>query len=165
MATAAGVGGGHGSARWELQGLQRRAPVALDRHGLLRVPVDEGLEGVLRRQRTIEGAAIPVPTHPTVAVLATRKRGTQESIELVSARAAEIVADARAVADHVIVDMPPLGEVSDGLGAVVAVDHVIVVIRLGRTMQPALVAVRELIERTGATPVGFLVIGSRRPQR
>jgi len=131
----------------------------------LRVPVDEGLEGVLRRQRTVEGAAIPVPTHPTVAVLATRKRGTQESIELVSARAAEIVADARAVADHVIVDMPPLGEVSDGLGAVVAVDHVIVVIRLGRTMQPALVAVRELIERTGATPVGFLVIGSRRPQR
>jgi len=67
-------------------------------------------------------------------------------------------------ADYVLVDTPPLGEVSDALQAVDAVDDVVIVVRLGNTRPGSLRTMRELLERIGRTVSGYIVIGTDKPE-
>jgi Mrp family chromosome partitioning ATPase len=68
-------------------------------------------------------------------------------------------------ADQVIVDTPPLGEISDALALVDTVDDVILVVRLGSTRRRDLQVTRDLLDRAGVRPTGFLLIGGSSHRR
>jgi Mrp family chromosome partitioning ATPase len=63
------------------------------------------------------------------------------------------------MADYVIIDTPPIGQVSDALRAAVTVDDIVLVTRPGNTDRTELQHTRELLDRMGHTPTGLLVIG------
>jgi non-specific protein-tyrosine kinase len=73
--------------------------------------------------------------------------------------AGHLVEDAKALADYVIVDSPPLAEVIDALPLAQQVDEVLVVVRLGRTQLTKLQNLGELLARSDIEPVGFAVLG------
>jgi Mrp family chromosome partitioning ATPase len=74
-------------------------------------------------------------------------------------RAAAILNDARRLVDYVIVDTPPLGEVTDALRVMPYADDVLVVCRPGRTRSDDLELTRQLIERAHIEPRGLVVVG------
>ncbi len=80
-------------------------------------------------------------------------------LEAVSRRLPDLLREARELADYVIVDTPPLGQVSDALRAATVVDDIILVTRPGNTDRIELQHTRELLDRMGHTPTGLLVIG------
>jgi len=68
--------------------------------------------------------------------------------------------EAATVADYVLLDTSPLGEVSDALPLLEQVDDVLVVGRPGRTDVRALDAMGGLFDRTGIVPTGWVVMGA-----
>lgn len=85
--------------------------------------------------------------------------GDAASAELISRRLPEFISEGRAIADHVVIDTPPLGEISDALRLAGHVDDILVVLRPGSTQRAHLTAVRDLLGRVGQKPEGFIVIG------
>ena len=69
--------------------------------------------------------------------------------------------EARAIADYVVLDTAPLGEVSDALTIADQVDDVIVVARPGHTNRMNLQTVRDLLDGAGVQPTGLLLIGQQ----
>jgi len=139
--------------------LDVRRPAMAARLG---VAMPQALSYVLTGSDTLAHAVRSAPNHPGVNVLGLAAPSTEETRELVSARGAEIVDAARALADRVIVDTAPLGEVSDALGVLTVADDVVIVVRLGHTTQRALTVMRELVERLGVLPAGIVLLGTRR---
>ena len=72
-----------------------------------------------------------------------------------------IVAEAKKLADYVIIDSPPLSEVIDALPLAQRADAVLVVVRVGKTQLTKLAHLGELLSRHGIRPVGFAVVGAK----
>ena len=66
---------------------------------------------------------------------------------------------AKQLADYVIVDSPPLTEVIDGLALAERADEVLLVVRLGRSLQARVIQLGELLAQHGIEPVGIAVLG------
>jgi polysaccharide biosynthesis transport protein len=66
---------------------------------------------------------------------------------------------AKTLADYVVIDSPPLTEVIDGLALAKRADEVLLVIRLGRSLQSRVVQLGELLAQHGIEPVGIAVVG------
>jgi Mrp family chromosome partitioning ATPase len=98
---------------------------------------------------------IPVPGLDSIELIdlgdGTAELGTPQVVRAVKAAAER--------ADWVVIDTPPLGEVSDALPLLGRADAIIVVVRLGNTKRTALRMTRELMSRSGATPIGLMVLG------
>jgi Mrp family chromosome partitioning ATPase len=71
-----------------------------------------------------------------------------------------LIKEAIAAADFVIIDTPPLGEVSDALTLVGTVDQVLLVARLNNTRPTSVEVTRDLLERYGVEPGGYIVMDS-----
>jgi capsular exopolysaccharide synthesis family protein len=69
-----------------------------------------------------------------------------------------IIEEATHLADYVIVDTAPLGEVSDALPLLPLCDDVIVVARPHNTQRQSLEHVRDLLGRAGITPAGLVLV-------
>jgi Mrp family chromosome partitioning ATPase len=80
-------------------------------------------------------------------------------VEMLHERIPLLLAEARAVADFIVVDTPPLGEFSDALRIASEVDDVIVVTRPRHTNRRSFEVMRDLLERTGHVPTGMIVVG------
>ncbi|MGH8892187.1 MAG: P-loop NTPase [Actinomycetes bacterium] len=74
-----------------------------------------------------------------------------------------ILAQARTLADVVIVDAAPLLSGSDALDVMPHVDSVVVVGRVRRTTRDQAVRARELLARIGVPVLGVALVGSRTP--
>jgi tyrosine-protein kinase len=97
---------------------------------------------------------------PSVSVLATElQQGDAILLDPLYERLPHLVAEARANADHVIIDTPPLGEISDALRLAEYVDDVVVVVRPGNSDRVGLSTTANLLARTGREAAGFLVVG------
>src|SRR3954468_542296 len=72
-----------------------------------------------------------------------------------------IVAEAKKLADYVIIDSPPLSEVIDALPLAQQADEVLVVVRLGKTQLTKLAHLAELLSRHAIRPVGFAMVGAQ----
>jgi Mrp family chromosome partitioning ATPase/capsular polysaccharide biosynthesis protein len=97
---------------------------------------------------------------PSVSVLATElQQGDAFLLDALYSRLPQLVAEAREIADHVIVDTPPLGEISDALRLLDYVDEIIVVVRPGNSDRVGLATTADLLARTRSDPAGFLVVG------
>lgn len=97
---------------------------------------------------------------PSLRILSAHAQGdVTPLLEAVSRRLPELLREARELADYVIVDTPPLGQVSDALRAAAIVDEIVLVARPGNTDRVELTHTRELLDRMGHTPTGLLLIG------
>lgn len=111
----------------------------------------------------IEDVLIDVPDVPGLRVLSARAhKGVAPLFEAIIRRIPELIAQARELADYVIVDSAPLGAVSDALRVAGAVDEVLLVVRPGHTDRNDLARARELLERLQHRPLGLVLVGQGR---
>jgi Mrp family chromosome partitioning ATPase len=73
-----------------------------------------------------------------------------------------LVEQARALADFVVVDTPPLGRVADALRLMAHADDVLLVARPGTTDRREFALTQETLEHLGVTPTGLVLVGGTR---
>jgi capsular exopolysaccharide synthesis family protein len=147
------VGAGH---RVVLMDLDLRKP---DVGRSLGVTPKQGLVSLLASDAQLEDLLVQPPEVPPLRVLPAGEDGDFVLLEALGRRLPEMFAEARELADYVIVDTAPLGEVSDALMVVDHADELIVVARPGNTNRTNLELMRDLLGRSGRSPTGYLVIG------
>jgi Mrp family chromosome partitioning ATPase len=79
--------------------------------------------------------------------------------------AREMIAEARRLADYVIVDSAPLGDVIDALPLASYMDEVLLVAGIGKTDLRKLSHLGELLAEHNIKPAGFAVVGTPKPKR
>jgi polysaccharide biosynthesis transport protein len=120
------------------------------------------LMNVLLEEVSLEDALVPVEGYPSFELLLAKdpeEGGSALADGLFLPTAQALLDDAKALADFVIVDSPPLTEVIDGLALAERADEVLLVTRLGRSHLSRITQLGELLERHGIEPVGFAVVG------
>jgi Mrp family chromosome partitioning ATPase len=101
---------------------------------------------------------VHVPGLPHVEVLRSPP-GDMASLEMLISRLPELIDEATQLADRVIVDTPPVVEVSDSLRIAPECDSVVVVVRPRHTDRSRLALARDKLLRTGANVVGTVLVG------
>jgi capsular exopolysaccharide synthesis family protein len=85
--------------------------------------------------------------------------GTPNTDGLFLPTARSLIDQAKGLADYVVIDSPPLTEVIDGLALAERADEVLLVVRLGRSLQARIVHLGELLAQHGIEPVGLAIVG------
>jgi Mrp family chromosome partitioning ATPase len=125
-----------------------------------RLGVHADYSDLVRADASLHDLLLDVPSTPGLRIVSSRPQGTVAPLlAMTSRRLPELLHEARDAADYVIVDTPPVGQVSDALRVATAVDEVIVVARTANTNREELTRTRELLDRMGIVPAGLLVIG------
>ncbi|HEY3188797.1 MAG TPA: CpsD/CapB family tyrosine-protein kinase, partial [Solirubrobacteraceae bacterium] len=136
--------------------LDLRKPDLADR---LRVRPERGIEHLVAGRVPLADALVGVPGTTGLELLAPAGQTDLSTLEAVAGQLPDIIDGATALADYVVLDTPPVGEVSDALKFARSVDDVLVVCRVGRTPKPSFEAMRDVLERVGTRPSGLIVIG------
>ncbi len=125
-----------------------------------------GVVSVLIENVALQDALITSPTygHNLQVLVADFSGGWIAELFSIPA-AQQLIDNARALADFVIVDSPPLTEVVDALPLARKCDDVLIVTRLGKTRLDRIARLGELLADNGITPAGFAVIGVPPPPR
>jgi Mrp family chromosome partitioning ATPase len=117
-----------------------------------------GTAGVLMGEISVRDALIPVPElSENLSVLLVEQAAPYLADGLLAA-SEDLVRQAEALADYVIVDSPPVTEVSDALPLTAQVDEVIIVTRLGHTRVDQLFNLGEVLTRQGIRPAGLVIV-------
>jgi tyrosine-protein kinase len=125
-----------------------------------------GVASVLVESIALQDALVTTPTFGSnLGVLLADYEGGWISDLFALPAARELVAEARRLADFVIIDSPPLTDVIDALPLVDYVDDVVVVAGIGKTHLRKLAQLGELLAEHGVRPAGFAVVGTPRPGR
>jgi capsular exopolysaccharide synthesis family protein len=129
----------------------------------LGISVDKGVVSTLLENTTLEEALVTTESFgPSLELLLADYKGGWMS-ELFSLHAAQrLLATAKARADFVIIDSPPLTTVVDTLPLARQADDVLIVTRLGTTRIDKLPELAELLASNGITPLGIALIGTDR---
>jgi capsular exopolysaccharide synthesis family protein len=125
----------------------------------LNVEPRQRLTTLFSESTKLEDLLVSAPQAPTLRVLPADGKNDAVLLDALRRRLPQLFEEARELADYVVVDTPPLGELSDALRLVDLVDDVVVVARPGHTNRLSLETMRELLSRTGREPTGLLVIG------
>jgi Mrp family chromosome partitioning ATPase/capsular polysaccharide biosynthesis protein len=125
-------------------GLDRRADVAALAEG----------------RTTLTEQLAELPAVSGLHVLAVGQQEGFQVLEQLARRLPDLVEEALSLADYVVIDTAPLGEVSDALPLVRAVDDVLLVARLGNTRVANVEMMRDLLTRVDREPIGWLLIGA-----
>jgi tyrosine-protein kinase len=122
---------------------------------------EHALTHLIEPHTTLADLVQPAPGFPSLSVLATSaaRPGDYALVEALARRLPELLAEARQSADYVVIDTAPLGEVSDALRFADQADDILFVARMGKTRRRNLEMVRELLDRSGKVPRGFVLIG------
>lgn len=125
-----------------------------------------GVASVLVESIALQEALVTTPTFGSnLGILLADYEGGWISDLFALPAARELVAEARRLADFVIIDSPPLTDVIDALPLVDYVDDVVLVAGIGRTHLRKLTQLGELLAEHGVKPAGFAVVGTPRPKR
>ena len=128
---------------------------------LMRLPESGGLVSLLSGRHRLEDVLVPAPQLPPLRVApAGTGEGDALLLSALTRRLGDILGEARELADYVILDTAPLGEVSDALRLVPHVDDVILVARPNNTQRQDLEAMRDLLARAGVDATGLIVVGA-----
>jgi capsular exopolysaccharide synthesis family protein len=128
--------------------------------GEMRIPGGRRVSELVNPEVDLRELLVRPSELPTLSALAVRfDPADVELTDSASWRLPEFIEQARVLADHVIIDTPPLGEVSDALALTRLVDEILVVTRPGNTHRSHLRVLQELLERAGTTPYGLVVVG------
>ncbi len=122
-----------------------------------------GIEEVLIGKVDLTEALEPVRIENTsIRVLAAHQSGMKLADRMSFAVVRKLLDDARAQADYVVIDSPPLTEVIDALPFAKVADEVLIVARLDYSRLNRLQALDELLAQHGATAVGLVLVGGVR---
>jgi len=125
-----------------------------------------GVASVLVESVALQDALVTTPTFgANLGILLADYEGGWISDLFALPAARELIADARRMADFVIIDSPPLTDVIDALPLVDYVDDVVLVAGVGKTHLRKLSQLGELLAEYGVRPAGFAVVGTPRPRR
>ncbi len=125
-----------------------------------------GLVSVLMESVSIEEALIPTETFgPRLRLLLADYSGDWISELFTLPVAQHLIDDARAQADFVVIDSPPLADVIDVLPLARYVDDVLIVARLGHTRINKLAELADLLHENSIRPAGFALVGTARPSK
>jgi Mrp family chromosome partitioning ATPase len=142
-------------ARVILLDLDLRKPDLSQRFG-----VETDLMDLFRSDATLDDVLSPVPGAPGLRVLSAQVRhDVTPLLEAIVRRIPDLVSSALQVADYVVIDTAPIGEVSDAVRIASVVDDILLVVRPGHTDRAALEHTEEVLEHTGHRPSGLVVIG------
>jgi capsular exopolysaccharide synthesis family protein len=146
-----------------LIGADLRRPV-IDK--ALGVEGSHGVVSVLLGRATLADALVPVSAYnDQLKVLVADEVGT-DFADLFSLPAAKrLLEEADRLADYVIVDSPPLGDVVDALQLAQHVDAVVLVVHLGISRIKKIRELAELLASSGIRPIGFALLGAPRAGR
>jgi capsular exopolysaccharide synthesis family protein len=123
----------------------------------------DGLVRFLRDPSTEEVSTTPAGTYPRLRLLLSN-RGQLRELHLLETQRLERLLELLArTNDVVIIDSPPLTEVAEGLALADAAEAVVVAVRMGHTRRDRLSDLRDLLDRRGINPLGFVVTTRRRP--
>jgi Mrp family chromosome partitioning ATPase len=126
-----------------------------------RLGVSSDVLGLFRSNVRLSDLLVPVPSTRALKVLSAPPRGDISPVlEALSRRLPELLAQARELADYVVIDTAPLGRVSDALRIAASADDVLLVARPGNTDGKELALAREQLEHMGIYPTGMVVVGS-----
>jgi succinoglycan biosynthesis transport protein ExoP len=127
--------------------------------GAIGVRAKTGIAGVLMGEVDLEDALITVDgMGDNLSVLLVETSALNLPDGLLGG-ADELVERAKAVADYVVFDAPPVTEVSDALPLSQHVDSVLIVARLGHSRTDQLVNLGEVLAREGIRPAGLVIVG------
>lgn len=101
---------------------------------------------------------LKIPELPRV-LLMPAPAGNLAAFERVLGQLPEMLAEARKMADYVIIDTAPVGEVSETLRIAAVADQVVFVGRPRHTDRRRLRSARDMLRRAGAHVVGMVVVG------
>jgi capsular exopolysaccharide synthesis family protein len=117
-----------------------------------------GLISLLTSNATIAQTARPVAgLRPLRFLPGGGKASDVPLLQALGRRLESVLDQAFEIADYVIVDTPPLGEVGDALALLSVADEILVVGRPGNTDRARVETTRDLLERAGATPTGWIL--------
>jgi Mrp family chromosome partitioning ATPase/capsular polysaccharide biosynthesis protein len=127
----------------------------------LGVRASRGVSEVLLGDSELVDALIWARPYGPLLELLLARPGAADALDRVSSScAAELVGVACELAEFVIIDCPPLADVSEALIFADAADDVLVVARIGRSQMRRLTDLGELLERRGITPAGLVLVGA-----
>ena len=124
---------------------------------------DGGVLSLMDSQSTLSEAIVSAPQLPGVQLLLAPANAfaLAEGLGQTASRwLPGILAQAKELADYVIIDTAPLGEVSDALRVATQVDEILLVARLGHTRKDGFQTMLELLDHASCTPAGLVLIGS-----
>lgn len=129
----------------------------------LQIPTEQSVPTLLEDPASIEQSLVPVPNVDDLRILAPSAFGAQDEalIEGFAEQLPSVLEHASKLAEYIVIDTPPLGEISDALRITPYVDDVILVVYPGTTNRANYEIMRDLLERSGAQPTGLLLIGDR----
>lgn len=117
------------------------------------------LEEVLDGSVSLEDALVRAPQYgPHLDVLASSRPIAREGL-LAGPEATDVLRRLRRSHDWVVIDAPPINIVADVLPLARAVDHVLFVVRVGKTRMAQLEGLGEFVARHGIEPAGFVLVG------
>jgi capsular exopolysaccharide synthesis family protein len=127
----------------------------------LNIKDSRSLADMIDPKATLPSLLREVPGLPQLQVLATgaARQGDYALIDVLGRRFPEFLAEAREMAEYVVIDTAPLGAVSDALRLTDTVDDVVLVTHTGRTNRTSFDVMRELLERAGKRPLGMIIFG------
>jgi Mrp family chromosome partitioning ATPase/capsular polysaccharide biosynthesis protein len=132
--------------------------------GAIGVRAKTGTAGVLTGEVELEDALITVDgLGENLSVLLVESSALNLPDGLL-AGAEDLVGRAKAMADYVIFDAPPVTEVSDALPLSQHVDSVLIVARLGYSRTDQLVNLGEVLARERVRPAGLVIVGDDHAQ-
>jgi Mrp family chromosome partitioning ATPase/capsular polysaccharide biosynthesis protein len=126
----------------------------------LGVPNAPGLLTAMHGSAELYELLLEVPGVPGLRVL-TCEPGDAELLTGFAKAVPDIVSDASALAEYVVLDAGPLADVSEGLRLAAEVDKRVLVTRIRHTKREKLQLAADLLERALTPPVGFVLIGGR----
>ena len=140
-----------------LVGADFRRPALADVMGIEAGPTIADLTGPAERRPKVD--QVVRPTKFPNLYLALSGRPTRDVSELIAATR-QLVSQAASQNATVIIDTSPLNASSDALDLLPVVDHVIMVVRSGRSTEADLVESIDALERVGADVMGTLLVGT-----
>jgi Mrp family chromosome partitioning ATPase/capsular polysaccharide biosynthesis protein len=111
----------------------------------------------------IERSLISVPGVEKLWVFVPQVTATDDEalIETFAEHLPRLIEEVSGLAEYVVIDTPPLGEISDALRITPHVDDIVIVVYPGNTNRANYEVMRDLLERSGDQPTGLLLIGDR----
>jgi capsular exopolysaccharide synthesis family protein len=118
----------------------------------------DGVTSLLDDRYDVTHALVKGPV-PKLNVIPAGADANEHMLPALATRLPSLVEELRELADYIVIDTPPLGEVSDAYQLLPFADEVIVVGRPGNTRRASFQFMRDLLTRAGRTPLGVVVIG------
>lgn len=127
---------------------------------VLGIEGERGLVSLLTPDVNLADALVAAPQLPPLRVLPAGGEGDVILLEALTKRLPDLLREAETLADYIVIDTAPLGEVSDALRIADVVDDVVVASRPSHTDRSHFINMRDLLQRSGITPLGYVVVGS-----